>query len=73
MCVINDPLGQIHNVASSDHYSHLKFVLFCEILKSGEGRMDGRTNVQTPPPRVKLEIKAGHDYGSASWINMFPY
>ena len=39
MCVINDPLGQIHSSASSDHYSHMKFVLFCEILKSG-----GRTN-----------------------------
>ena len=27
----NDPLGQIHNPASSDHYSHLKIVS----LKSG--------------------------------------
>ena len=26
--------------ASSDHYSHLKFVLFCEILESGDGRTD---------------------------------
>ena len=32
---INDPLGQIHNPAdaSSDHYSRLKVVLFCKILK----------------------------------------
>ena len=34
MCVINDPLGQIHSPSSSDHYSHLKLVLFSEILKS---------------------------------------
>ena len=27
--VINDPLGQTHNPASSDHYFRLKFVLFC--------------------------------------------
>ena len=30
-----DPLGQTHSPASSDHYSHLKVVLFCAILKSG--------------------------------------
>ena len=33
---INDPLGQIHSLARSNHYSHYKFVLFCEILKSGD-------------------------------------
>ena len=27
MCAINDPLGQTHKLASSDHYSQLK--LFC--------------------------------------------
>ena len=32
--IINDPLGQTHNRASTDHYSHLKMVLFCEILRS---------------------------------------
>ena len=41
MCVINDPLGQTHSPASVDHYSHWKFVLFREILKSGDGR-DGQ-------------------------------
>ena len=38
--VINDPLGQTHSPDSSDHYSHLKFVLFSGILKSGNGRID---------------------------------
>ena len=33
MCLINDPLGQAD---SPDHYYHLKVVLFCEILKSGD-------------------------------------
>ena len=40
MCAINDPLGQTHSLASSDHYSYLNFVLFYKILKVG---MDGRT------------------------------
>ena len=31
--VINDPLGQTHNHAISDHWYHLKIVLFCAILK----------------------------------------
>ena len=40
----NDPLGLTHSPASSDHYSHLRVVLFCEILKSGDRRTD-RHNV----------------------------
>ena len=40
MCVINDPLDQTHSPAIGDHYPHLKFVLFCEILKSIDGRTD---------------------------------
>ena len=36
MCALNDPLGQ------SGHYSYLKVVLFCEILKSGDGGKDGQ-------------------------------
>ena len=31
--VMNDPLGQTHSPASSDHYFHLKFVLLYDILK----------------------------------------
>ena len=54
MCAINDPLGQTHSPASSDH---LKFVLFWEIL----------TDVHTP--FVEIVITTGRDYGSASWIN----
>ena len=40
MCAIKDTLGETHSPASSDHYSHLKFDLFSEILKSGDGRQD---------------------------------
>ena len=63
MCVINDPLGQIYGPASSDHYSHLKF-LVCDILKSG----DGRSDVQTL--RLKIVITTGRDWGSSSWMNI---
>ena len=42
MGVINDPLVQTHIPASSDHYSHLKFV-YLRDLKKGE-RTDGRTD-----------------------------
>ena len=38
MCAISDPLGQTHSPSSSDHYSHLKMILFCEIFKRGDGR-----------------------------------
>ena len=41
--VINDPFGQTHSHISSDHYSRSTFVLFCEILKSGDERTDGQT------------------------------
>ena len=40
--VINDPLGQTHSLISGDHC--FRFVLFCQILKSGDGRMQVRTN-----------------------------
>ena len=33
---INDPLDQTHIHNSTDHYS--RFILFCDILKSGDGR-----------------------------------
>ena len=45
---INDPLGQTHSPASRDHYSHLKFVLFCEISKRVDRGKDGQTDVWTP-------------------------
>ena len=63
MSAINDPLGQTHSSASSDHYSRLNFVLFCEIVKSG----DGRTT------RAELVITTGGDCESASWIKSDPY
>ena len=50
---INDPLGQTHSPASSDHYSHLIVVLFCEILKSGDWQTDGQA------PRAKKVITTG--------------
>ena len=64
MSAINDPLGQTHSPASSDHYSHLKIVLFNEILK--RGRTDGRTD----GPRAKIGTTA---CGSALWINCRKY
>ena len=39
--VINDPLGQTHSSTSSEHYFQAMFVLFCDILKSEDGRTDG--------------------------------
>ena len=44
MSAINDPLGQTHSPARSDHYSCLNFVLYRETLKSGDGRTDGPTD-----------------------------
>ena len=44
MYAINDPLGRTNSPASSDHYSDLRVVLFCEISKSGNGRKDRRTD-----------------------------
>ena len=40
MCVINDPLGQTHNPTSSDSNFQVTFVVFCDILKGGDGRTD---------------------------------
>ena len=40
MCAINDPLGQTYCPSSNDHYSHLKIVLFYEILNLKVGRTD---------------------------------
>ena len=62
MCAVNDPLGQTHSRVSSDHYSQLKVVLFCEILKS----RDGGTDVQTT--LAKIVITTGRECGSPSWI-----
>ena len=56
MCAINDPLGQTHSPALSEHYSHLKVVLFCDILKSGDGRKDGQT---TPTLWIKNYVSKG--------------
>ena len=64
MSVINDPLGQTHSPASSDRYSRLKFVLYCEIMKSGDERKDGRTD-----NTCDIVVTTGRDCGSASWIN----
>ena len=48
MCAINDPLGQTHSPASSDHFSRLKVVLFCEILKNYDGRTDNTCENSDP-------------------------
>ena len=52
-CIINDPLGQTHSLASSEHCFRFKFLLF---LKSGDGQTDGR-HVQ------KTMIIIGRDCG----------
>ena len=38
--VVNDSLGQSYSQTNSDHHFHLKFVSFCEILKSWHRRTD---------------------------------
>ena len=38
--VINDPLVQTHSPTSSDHYFQAMFVLFCDVLKSGDVRTE---------------------------------
>ena len=55
MCAINDPLGQTHSLASSDHY------LFesCFVL----------LDFEKWTTRAKIVITTGRDCGSASWIN----
>ena len=40
--VINDPLVQTYSPTSSDHYFYASFVSFFDILKSGDGRTDGK-------------------------------
>ena len=62
MCAINDPLNQTHSPAISDHYSHLKVVLFCEILK----KKDECTDTKCENSDV---ITTASDCGSVSWIN----
>ena len=39
--VSNDPLGQTHSSTSSDHYFQTTFALFCDVLKSTDGRTNG--------------------------------
>ena len=47
--VINDNPGHTHCHTSSDHYFHFKIiVLFCGILKSGDGRMTCVKTMITP-------------------------
>ena len=54
-CVINDP----HSPSSSDHYLYFKIVLFCLVLKCGDGRMTCE----------KTMITTGRNCGSPEWIN----
>ena len=63
--VINDPLSQTHSLASSEHCFH--FVMFCQILKSGDGRTYGQTYGRMTC--AKNNIPIGRDCGSAEWIH----
>ena len=55
--VINDPLGQTHNHASSEHC----FLLFCFSIFEQWGRTYGR-------PKTMIPI--GRDFGLAEWIKI---
>ena len=57
--VINDPLGQTHSHASSEH----GFLLFCFARSVKRGRTDGRTCAKTIIP-------TGRGCGLAEWINI---
>ena len=59
--VINDPLGQTHSHASSEHC----FLLFCFSRFEKWGRTYGRTTC------AKTIILTGRDFGLAEWINTF--
>ena len=61
--VINDPIGQTHNHASSEHC----FLLFCFSRFEKWGRTDGRTTC------AKTMIPTGRDFGLAKWINNIKY
>ena len=56
---MHDPLGLTHSPASSDHYSHLNFVLFCEILKSGDGRV---------PRTYRQHVRNSDHYRPWLWV-----
>ena len=61
--VINDPLGQTHSHASSEHC----FCCFVFLdLKSGDWRTNVRMDVRTTC--VKTMIPTGRDFGLAEWI-----
>ena len=57
--VINDPLGQTHSHASSEHC----VLLFCFSRFEKWGRTDGQTCAKTMIP-------TGRDFGLAEWINI---
>ena len=57
---INDPLGQTHSHASSEHC----FLLFCFSRFEKWGRTNGRTTC------AKTIIPTGRDFGLAEWINI---
>ena len=64
-CVINDPLGQTHSLASSEHCFRFKFVLFWKV------GMDRRTDERTTC--AKTMIPTGRDCGLAEWIKIMYY
>ena len=46
--VTNDPLGQTHNLTSSDHFVYLKMVLFCVIWTSVQDDMCENSDHKRP-------------------------
>ena len=62
------PSARPLNPGSSDHYSHLKIVLFCPILKIGDGWTDVRTYRRTIC--VIIVITNGLNCWWPEWINI---
>ena len=59
---INDPLGQTHSNAISEHFFCCFVLLY---LKSDDGQTDGQRATY-----AKTIIPTGRDFGLAEWINL---
>ena len=68
--VINDPLGQAHSLASSEHW--FCCYVFLNLKSGDERRTDGRTDRQTDGRTTcaKTIIPTGPDFRLAEWINL---
>ena len=69
--VINDPLGQTHILASSEHCFRLKFVLFCKV--GTDGRTDEWMTCAKPmvPTAMTMCWPSGSTYSLQCFTNGF--